>query len=70
MSKELIYWTSVGKRIILLTIAIIGIIISFKIAYFYLPFVVAFIIALLIEPIIRFLMTKFKLSRRISSIIV
>ena len=70
MSKELIYWTSVGKRIILLTIAIIGIIISFKIAYFYLPFVVAFIIALLIEPIIRFLMKKFKLSRRISSIIV
>lgn len=70
MSKELIYWTSVGKRILFLAIAIIGIILIFKIAYFYLPFVIAFIVSIIIEPIIRFLMTKFKFSRRISSIIV
>ena len=70
MSKELIYWTSVGKRILVLTISIIGIIISFKIAYFYLPFVIAFIISILIEPVIRFFMKKFKFSRRLSSVIV
>lgn len=70
MSKELIYWTSVGKRIILLIIAVIGVIISFKMAYFYMPFVIAFIISIIIEPIIRFFMKKFKLSRRFSSIIV
>ena len=70
MSKELIYWTSVGKRIILLIIAVIGVIISFKMAYFYMPFVIAFIISIIIEPIIRFFMKKFKLSRRFSSIMV
>ena len=34
------------------------------------PFLVAFILSLILEPIIRFIMKKAKLTRRVSSIIV
>ena len=70
MSKEFTYWTSIIKKLSIIIFAIIGIWISIKLAFFYMPFLFAFIISLLIEPIIRKLMKKFKLSRRISSIIV
>ncbi|CDA17074.1 sporulation integral membrane protein YtvI [Clostridium sp. CAG:571] len=43
---------------------------GFKLAIFYMPFLIAFILSLLIEPIIRFLMKKVKLKRRTSAIIV
>jgi len=42
----------------------------FKFAIYFMPFFVAGLIALLIEPIIKFCMNKFKLSRRTSSIII
>lgn len=70
MSKEFSYWTSVGKRIFLLALAILATIVCFKLAIFYMPFVVAFIISIIIEPLIRKLMKKFKFTRRLSSIIV
>ena len=70
MSKEFKYWTSVGKRIFLLILALILTYASFKIAIFYMPFLIAFIISLIIEPIIKKMMKKFKISRRLSSIIV
>ena len=40
------YWTKVGKRLLVLLITIIGIYLAFKLAIFYMPFLVAFIIAL------------------------
>ena len=70
MSKELRYWTSVAKRIIFLIIIVFATIISFKVAVFYMPFLIAFVISLFMEPVIKKLMEKFKLSRRLSSIIV
>ena len=70
MSKEFTYWTSMIKKISIIIFVIIGIWISVKLAFFYMPFLFAFIISLTIEPLIRMLMKKFKLSRRISSIIV
>ena len=48
------YWTKVSKRIIILALTIIGIFFAFKLAVFYMPFLIAFIISLLIEPIIKF----------------
>lgn len=70
MSKEFTYWTSVCKRIFLVILAIAGIYISFKLAIFYMPFIIAFVISMMIEPLIKKLMKNFKLSRRVSSIIV
>lgn len=70
MPKETKYWTSVLKRIFLVFIATILTFIAFKLAIFYMPFLIAFIISLIIEPLIRKLMKKFKLTRRLSAIIV
>ncbi len=70
MSKEFTYWTSVCKRIFLAILAIGITIVSFKIAIFYLPFLIAFIISLIIEPLIKKIMKKFGFTRRLSSIIV
>ena len=70
MSKEFTYWTSVLKKIFFLLLVVIATFICFKIAVFYMPFLIAFIISLLIEPIIRKLIKKFKITRRLSAIIV
>lgn len=64
------YWSKVFKRIFLLGVSILGIYLAFKLAVFYLPFLIAFILYLLIEPAIRCLMKKFKLRRKTSAIII
>ncbi len=64
------YLTKVTKRIIVLILSIIGIYLSFKLAIFYMPFLIAFIISLLIEPLIRFVHKRTSLTRKTSAIIV
>lgn len=64
------YWTKVSKRILILALTIIGLYLAFKLAIFYMPFLIAFIISLLIEPIIKFVNRKTKLTRKTSAIIV
>lgn len=64
------YWTKVTKRIVVLVISIIGIYLAFKLAIFYMPFLIAFIISLLIEPIIKFVNKRTSLTRKTSAILV
>ena len=64
------YWTKVGRRILILALTILGIYLSFKLAIFYMPFLIAFIIAMLIEPLIRFVNRKTSLTRKTSAILV
>ena len=64
------YWTKVTKRIIVLVLSIIGIYLAFKLAVFYMPFLVAFIISLLIEPLIRFVNKRTSFTRKTSAILV
>ena len=64
------YWTSVTKRIVYIVLIAIFTFLSLKVAVFYMPFLIAFIISLLMEPAIRMLMNKLKLTRKTSSIIV
>lgn len=64
------YFTKVLKNIAILIISLICIFLSFKLAIFYIPFLIGFIISLLIEPIIKFVSKKTKLTRRTSAIIV
>ena len=70
MIIDMNYWSKVLKKLFVLVITIIGLYLGFKLAVFYMPFLIAFIFYLLIEPCIRFLMKKFKFKRRTSAIIV
>lgn len=70
MIIDMNYWGKVFKNIVVLALSILGVYLGFKLAAFYLPFLIAFIISLMLEPFIRFIMRKVKLKRRTSSIIV
>ena len=70
MVIDMNYWSKVFKNIIVLVLSIIGVYLGFKLAIFYLPFLIAFIISLMLEPCIRLIMRKTKLRRKTSSIIV
>lgn len=58
------YWTRVVKRIFILLISLIVIYLSFKLAVFYMPFLIALIIALLVEPIIKKIVNKTHITRK------
>ena len=70
MIIDMSYWTRVCKRILYVIAILIGLIIALKLSVFYMPFLIAFIISLIIEPAIRFIMKKAKLTRKASSIII
>lgn len=70
MVVDMNYWHKVIKNIFILAISVVAVYLAFKLAAFYIPFLVAFILSLMLEPIIRFLMRKLKLTRRTSSIFV
>ena len=70
MIFDVSYWTRVLKRILYVIFILLGLYIGLKLSIFYMPFLVAFIISLMIEPAIKFIMNKMKLTRRTSSIII
>lgn len=70
MVIDLAYWTRVFKNILYVVLLLLGLYIALKLSLFYMPFLVAFIISLMIEPAIKFIMAKTKLTRRTSSIII
>ena len=70
MILDMAYWTRVGKNILYVIFLLLGLYIALKLSIFYMPFLVAFIISLIIEPAIKNMMEKTKLSRRTSSIII
>ena len=70
MVIDMNYWVKVFKNILVLILSIVGVFLGFKLAIFYMPFLIAFIIAQLLEPCIRFIMKKTKLKRKTSSVIV
>lgn len=58
------------KQIGLLALSLILICLGFKLAVFYMPFLISFVFYLLIEPLIKFLMKKFNFKRKTSSLII
>src|SRR5574344_1030110 len=70
MVVDVNYWTKVIRKVFIMFLTIVLVYIGFKLAIFYLPFLIEFIISLLLEPAIRYLMKKLKLTRKKSSIIV
>ncbi len=70
MIVDIGYWTKVARRLFIFFITCIGIFLAFKLAVFYMPFLIAFIISLLAEPLIKIVAKKFNIERKISAIIV
>lgn len=70
MVIDMNYWTKVLKRLLLLFLLIVGMYFTFKLAVFYIPFLIAFIISLLVEPMIKFVAKHSKMTRKTSAIIV
>ena len=70
MIIDMNYWSKVFRKLAIFLLSVIGIYLSFKLAVFYLPFLIAFILSLLIEPVIKFCMKRFKLKRKMSAILV
>lgn len=64
------YLKKVTKRLLTVVITIVGIYFTFKMAVFYMPFLIAFIIAVIVEPVISKVHRKTNLTRKASAIIV
>ena len=64
------YCTKVLKKILILLSTLFGVFLLFKLATFYIPFLIGFIISLLIEPVIKLINKKTKLTRKTSAVIV
>ena len=56
------------KNVAILALSILLICLGFKLAIFYMPFIIAFALYLLIEPIIKFCMKKLKFKRKHSAL--
>ena len=70
MVVDMNYWTKVLKKILIFLFTLILLFLGFKITVFYTPFLIAFVISLILEPAIKLLMKKFKITRKISAIII
>lgn len=70
MIIDMSYWTRVFNRIVYVVLILLGLFLAFKLAVFYMPFLIAFIIYLMMEPLIKWIMKKTKLNRKASSIII
>lgn len=70
MVIDMNYWSKVFRKLLVFILTCLGIFIAFKFAIFYMPFLIAFVLSQIIEPLIRYIMRKFKLKRRTSAIIV
>ena len=58
------YWTKVCKRILILLATLAVLYLSFKLAIFYMPFLIAFIIAVMVEPLIKLIVKKTHITRK------
>ena len=67
---DLEYWTKVTKRLLIFILTCLGIFLAFKLAIFYIPFLIAFVVSLMVEPAIKKLCKKTNLERRNAAIIV
>src|SRR5574344_253050 len=69
MVVDVNYWMRVVKKSLTVILTIILVYLVYKVAVFYLHFLIAFVISLMLKPGIKFLMKKFKFKRKSSSII-
>lgn len=63
------YYKKIGLKVLVLLFCLVGLFLGFKLAMFYLPFVIAIIFASCMEPIIKFFMKRLKMKRKLACII-
>lgn len=69
MEKDTAYYTKIIAKVIILALILGGIFLSYKLAIFYIPFIIAMIVAACVEPVIKFFMKYAKMKRKLASII-
>jgi len=69
MGKDTAYYTKIIAKVIILALILVGLFFTYKLAIFYIPFIIAMIIAAFIEPVIKFFMKYTKMKRKLASII-
>lgn len=60
------YYKKIGMKVLVLLFIIIAFYLLYKLAMFYLPFIIAIIVSMCIEPIVRFLNKKLKMKRKLA----
>ena len=68
MVIDMNYWTRVIKRIAVLLFSLVLIYFSFKLAIFYIPFLIGFLISQLMVPFIKYVTKKTGMNRKTSAI--
>lgn len=63
------YYGKIALKLSVIIFIVLGLFIVYKLAIFYIPFIIAIIVASIVEPITKFFMRKCKLRRKISTII-
>ena len=69
MEKDITYYTKIIAKVVILALILLGIFVTYKLAIFYIPFIIAMIIAACVEPVIKFFMKYTKMKRKLASII-
>lgn len=64
------YIMKVAKKLVILAFTLLLIYVALKLSVFYMPFLIALVLALLLEPLIKWLMKKFKWTRLVSSVVI
>lgn len=67
--KSINYYAKIMFKVLVILFIVLGIFISFKLAVFYVPFIIAMLVSAMIEPLIKFFTTKCKMKRKPASII-
>ena len=63
------YYSRILFKTVVLIFTLVLLFLAYKLAMFYVPFLIAFLIATMIEPLIKFFMNKCKLKRKPSATI-
>ena len=63
------YYGKIALKLSVILFIVLGLFITYKLAIFYIPFIIAIMVASIVEPITKFFMRKCKLRRKISTII-
>ncbi|MDO4282247.1 MAG: sporulation integral membrane protein YtvI [Clostridia bacterium] len=69
MDKNSKYYLNIMLKFLIFAFISFMIFIAYKVAVFYIPFIIAFIVASIAEPLIKFFMNKCKLNRKFSSVL-
>lgn len=66
--EQVNYMKKIGWKIAFLAVILLGVFVTYKLAIFYIPFLIAIVVATILEPTIQFFMKKMKLKRKAASI--